>query len=135
MTAEERQQMNSLCTRIQEEKDYAEFVALLRQLRDLVERKYHRFGHPGKREWQRSGPWKTLPATVSKVLAPTFPKDSGRVEISILGADDLFREIRIENGFTDVDGQPVALNPGAHLDVTIEAKARDSGTTSTESAP
>jgi hypothetical protein len=56
------------------------------------------------------------------------------VEISILGADDLFREIRIENSFTDVDGQPVALRPGVQVEVTIEAEARDARRTSPESA-
>jgi hypothetical protein len=34
------------------------------------------------------------------------------VEINIPAADDLFREIRIENTFIDVDRQQVALRAG-----------------------
>ena len=37
------------------------------------------------------------------------------------GADDLYREIRIENVLKDENGQKVALKPGAHVEVTIEA--------------
>jgi hypothetical protein len=40
-------------------------------------------------------------------------------------AEELFREIRIENRFTDADGQPVALKDGARLNVTFEADAKD----------
>jgi hypothetical protein len=42
-------------------------------------------------------------------------------------ADDLFREIRIENNFTDVAGGPVALTSGARLDVTFEAETKKTG--------
>ena len=45
-----------------------------------------------------------------------------KVEIAIPVADDLFREIRIENSFTDVDGGPVSLAIGAELTVTFEAE-------------
>jgi hypothetical protein len=47
-----------------------------------------------------------------------------KVEISISQADDLFREIRIENNFSDVDGVAVALRIGALLDVTVEAETK-----------
>jgi len=43
MTTEEREQMNSLCIRIQEEKDYDMFVTLMRDLENLAERKELRF--------------------------------------------------------------------------------------------
>lgn len=43
MTPDEREQMNSLSLRIQEEKDYATFAALLRELNQLVGRKERRF--------------------------------------------------------------------------------------------
>jgi hypothetical protein len=124
MTQREREQMNSLCLRIQDEKDYSMFVGLMRELGDLMERKELRFGRPSQREWRRSRPWKTVPAVVSKVL-PSLSKEPGRVEISIPGADELFREIRIENTFTDVDGRSVALKQGEQLDITIEADAHE----------
>jgi hypothetical protein len=42
MTAEERQQLNSLCLRIQDEKDPDRFSQLVQQLNDLLQRKEHR---------------------------------------------------------------------------------------------
>jgi len=127
MTAEERREMNSLCIQIQEEKDHDRFIRLMSDLSHLVELKERRFGHgPSKREWQKARPRKTLSGIVRKILEPALPKESEKVEISILGADELFREIRIENAFTDFDGQTVALKHGADVDVIIEATNRDS---------
>ena len=125
MTIEERKRMNSLCIRIQEEKNYDVFVALMRDLETLVERKDLRFERAAKREWQRTKPWKTVSAVVSKVLEPIL-KEPGKVEISISGAEELFREVRIENRFTGVDGQPVALKQGVRVHVTIEVDSRES---------
>jgi len=125
MTAEEREQMNALCARIQEEKDYAKFVALLRELSDLLERKELRFGSGASiREWQRNRPWRTVPGIVKKVLKPVHPAESEKVEISIGAADELFREIRIEN-LLNVDGQAVKLKDGTHVDITFEAERKD----------
>ena len=44
-----------------------------------------------------------------------------KAQISVEGADDLYREIRIENVLKDENGEKVALTPGAHVEVTIEA--------------
>ena len=127
MTPEEREQMNSLCARIQNEKDYERFEALLRELNDVISRKEQRFpqshgvGMPG-----RLRPWKTVSGVVQKVLKNIYSwQGADAVEISIAEAEELFREIRIENRFTDVDGHPVALKDGARLDVTFEADAKD----------
>lgn len=126
MTTEERVQMNSLCAEIQEEKKYDRFVMLLRELSTLIERKEVRFEpHPNNREWQRNRPWRTVPAIVKKLLKPVGPGQPEKVEISIATADDLFREIRIENALTSTDGQTVALEEGAHVDVTFEAGTKD----------
>lgn len=48
-----------------------------------------------------------------------------KAQISVQGADDLYREIRIENTMQDTNGQPVALKEGAEVDVTIEADPKD----------
>jgi predicted DNA-binding antitoxin AbrB/MazE fold protein len=126
MTEEERKQMNALCGRIQEEKDYGKFVALLRQLSDLIERKELRFGRrANNREWQRNRPWKTIRGVVKKVLKPVHPAESEKIEISVEAADELFREIRIENMLVNVQGQPVALKDGAHVDITLEADGKE----------
>lgn len=66
-----------------------------------------------------------MPAVVNKVLKQFSPSGMEKVEISILDADDLFREIRVENLLTDGKGNMLALQPGVHLDVRLEAD-RDS---------
>ena len=122
MTPEECERMNCLCTGIQEEKDYNAFAALLRELSELIARKeQRRFKQHPKLVWQRNRPWKTVPAVVNKLVKPVADQPE-KIEISITGAEELFREIRIENKFTGVDGVPVALTDGAHVDVTFEAE-------------
>jgi len=46
-----------------------------------------------------------------------------KAEVSVEGADELYREIRVENTLTDENGNEVSLKPGAQVDVTIEADA------------
>jgi hypothetical protein len=128
MTPEECERMTSLCRAIQEEKDYNTFATLLSELGELIARKeQRRFKQHPKLIWQRNRPWKTVPAHVNKVVKPGFADQLEKVEILITGADDLFREIRIENKFTGVDGGTVALTNGAHVDVTFEAETKDPG--------
>jgi hypothetical protein len=128
MTSEERERMNRLCVGIQEETDYNKFAVLLHEMSELIARKeQRRFEHHPKLVRQRNSPWKTVPAVVTKIVKPAFADQPAKVEISISQADDLFREIRIENNFTDVDGGPVALTNGARLDVTFEAETKKTG--------
>ena len=128
MTSDERERMNRLCFGIQEETDYNKFAVLLHEMSELIARKeQRRFEHHPKLIWQRNTPWKTVPAVVTKVVKPAFDGQPVKVEISISQADDLFREIRIENNFNDVDGGPVALTNGARLDVTFEAETKKAG--------
>ena len=123
MTPEERARMNSLCIGIQEETDYNKFATLLRELSELIARKeQRRFKQHPTLVWQRNKPWQTLAAVVNKVVKSVLPDEADKVEISITGAEDLFREIRIENRFTSVDGRLVALTSGVHVDVTFEAE-------------
>ena len=65
----------------------------------------------------------TLPGTVKKVIPPFHPSLPEKAEISVEGADDLYREIRVENTLTNESGNEVSLKPGAQVDVTIEADA------------
>ena len=44
-----------------------------------------------------------------------------QAQIAIEGADDLYREIRIENTLIDENGNEVRLKPGAEVQVTVEA--------------
>ena len=58
----------------------------------------------------------------TKKLLPSLDGSNRKVEIAIPAADDLFREIRIENQLTGVDGKPVALAQGTQLTVTLEVE-------------
>jgi hypothetical protein len=63
----------------------------------------------------------TLPGTVEKIIKPPHPNEPEKAQISIEGADDLYREIRIENSLTDENGGAVRLKKGAEVEVTVEA--------------
>jgi hypothetical protein len=62
----------------------------------------------------------TLPGTVEKIIKSPLPGMPEKAQIALEGADDLYREIRIENVLKDEDGEKVALKPGAPVEVTIE---------------
>jgi hypothetical protein len=63
----------------------------------------------------------TLPGTVEKVIKPPHKGVPEKAEIAVDGADDLYREIRIENKLTDQDGNEVKLKEGTQVEVTVEA--------------
>jgi hypothetical protein len=63
----------------------------------------------------------TLPGTVEKIIQPAEPTEPEKAQIAIEGADDLYREIRIENSLTAENGDEVRLKKGAEVDVTVEA--------------
>jgi hypothetical protein len=122
MTPEERTRMNELCAGIQEEKDYETFSAMLHEMSELIERKeQRRFPNQPKVVWARNKPWTSMPATANRILS-SIDGPKRKVEISVPAADDLFREIRIENKLMGLDGKPVALTTGARLMVTLEAE-------------
>lgn len=66
----------------------------------------------------------TLPGTVEKVIHPVDPRKPEKAQISVEGADDLYREIRVENTLHDADGNPVKLKEGAEVEVKIEAEQK-----------
>jgi hypothetical protein len=63
----------------------------------------------------------TLPGIVERIVKPVTPNEPEKVQIAVQGADDLYREIRVENTLHDAHGEKVRLKPGAEVDVTIEA--------------
>jgi hypothetical protein len=63
----------------------------------------------------------TLPGTVEKIIQPSEPNQAEKAQIAIEGADDLYREIRIENSLTADNGKEVRLKKGSEVDVTVEA--------------
>ena len=64
---------------------------------------------------------KKLRGTVEKVLRSKYANEPEKAEINIKEADDLYREIRVENTLTDEKGEKRALKPGAEIDVFLEA--------------
>jgi hypothetical protein len=67
-------------------------------------------------------PATTLPGTVNKIIQSPDPSIPEKAEIAVEGADELYREIRIENTLTDERGNEVKLKPGADVEVTVEAE-------------
>lgn len=72
-------------------------------------------------ELETEKPSVTLPGTVEKIIPSSHPGDPEKAQIGIEGADDLYREIRVENILQDENGDAVSLKPGAQVDVTIAA--------------
>jgi hypothetical protein len=62
----------------------------------------------------------TLPGTVEKII-PENSIAPEKAQISVEGAEHLYREIRVENTLEDEKGKKVAMKEGAHVEVTIEA--------------
>ena len=67
-------------------------------------------------------PSTTLPATVEKIIKPISPEEPEKAQLTVDGADHLYRELRIENKLTDENGEKVRLKQGAEVEVTIEAE-------------
>jgi uncharacterized cupredoxin-like copper-binding protein len=63
----------------------------------------------------------TLPGTVEKIIKPISPDEPEKAQIALEGADDLYREIRIDNTLVKDNGEKVRLKPGAEVEVTVEA--------------
>ena len=77
-------------------------------------------------------PTVTLPGTVQKIIHSPDPSIPEKAEIAIEGADDLYREIRVENKLTDEKGNEVQLKQDAAVDVTVEADPKDTTATAKE---
>jgi hypothetical protein len=78
---------------------------------------------PGNESSDGAGekPALTLPAVVEKIIKPVVAGEPEKAQIAIQGADDLYREIRVENSLKNSAGEKVKLKSGAQVDVTIEA--------------
>jgi hypothetical protein len=64
---------------------------------------------------------KVMKGTVQRLIKPLSPQQSEKAQIDIHEADDLYREIRVENELTDEQGNKAKLKPGAEVDVVVEA--------------
>jgi hypothetical protein len=70
-------------------------------------------------------PSSTMTGTVEKIIPSPFPGEPEKAQIEVDGADELYREVRVENVLQTEDGDPVKLKQGAKVEVTIEADAKD----------
>jgi hypothetical protein len=64
---------------------------------------------------------KTLNGTVEKIIPPIVPGKPEKAQISVDDAEDLYRELRVENTLEDAEGNKVKLKKGAEVEVKIEA--------------
>jgi hypothetical protein len=62
-----------------------------------------------KGELMSEKPSVTLPGKVEKIIDSSRSSEPEKAQIAIEGADDLYREIRIENSLTDENGDTVRL--------------------------
>ena len=62
------------------------------------------------------------PGRVKKIIKPPFAGAPEKAEIAIDGADELYREIRIENRLQDRNGNTAKLKPDAEVQVEIKAE-------------
>lgn len=65
---------------------------------------------------------KKMRGKVEKIIKPSHPGQKEKAQIDIKGADDLYREIRIDNVLTDDQGKESRLDAGDEVDVTLETK-------------
>jgi len=63
-----------------------------------------------------------LPGTVQKIIKPVHPSLPEKAQIEVHGAEELYKEVRIDNKLTDEKGDEVHLKEGADVDVTVEAE-------------
>ena len=63
---------------------------------------------------------KRLRGTVQKVIK-SVANEPEKAQIGIEEADDLYREIRVENTVTSENGETARLKEGATVDLVVEA--------------
>ena len=67
-------------------------------------------------------PSTTLTGTVEKIIPSPYEGEPEKAQIAVEGADDLYKEIRVENTLVTEDGEEVRLKKGAQVEVKIEAE-------------
>jgi hypothetical protein len=63
----------------------------------------------------------TLPGSVEEIMSPSDPSEPEKAQIAIQGADELPREIGIDNTLTKKTGDEVSLKKRAKVKVPIRA--------------
>jgi hypothetical protein len=68
---------------------------------------------------------KELRGSVKKLIKSPNPSEPEKAEIVINEADDLYKEIRIENVVTDEKGERDKLKEGEQVDLVVEADSNE----------
>jgi hypothetical protein len=68
-------------------------------------------------------PSTTMPGIVNKIIPSPQTSQPEKAQIAVDGTDQRYRNLRIENTLTDEHGDDVRLKKGAHVDITVTAKA------------
>jgi hypothetical protein len=58
---------------------------------------------------------------VEKIIKPVHPSVPEKAQIAVEGAEELYKEIRVDNVLEDETGKKVKLKEKAPVDVVIEA--------------
>jgi hypothetical protein len=66
----------------------------------------------------------TVSGTVNRIIPFLRPNQPERAHIAVDGADDRYRDLRIENVLIDGNGDEVRLKKGAHVGLTVTAKPK-----------
>ena len=74
-------------------------------------------------------PRATMPGTVDKIIPSRRPSQPEQAQIAVDGAAHRYRDLRIDNAFTDEHGDEVKLKKGAHVEVTVTAEPKTSAAT------
>jgi hypothetical protein len=78
-------------------------------------------GPPSQGVGMTKKPRTTKRGRVKKIIKSPDPSVPEKAEVEIHGADDLYKEIRIENELEDERGKKVKLKEDAPVDITVEA--------------
>jgi hypothetical protein len=106
-------------------------VRVCKELRKCVETNFGRMPcRAAPFDWRGVGmKRKRMKGHVDKIIKPVVPSEPEKAQISVPDAEDLYREIRVENIVTDKRGEKAQLKEGAKVDVIVEA---DSSATTTK---
>ncbi len=66
----------------------------------------------------------TKHGTVKKIIKSPDPSVPEKAEVQVHEADELYKEIRIENTLEDERGKKVKLKEDAPVDITVEADTK-----------
>ena len=69
-------------------------------------------------------PKTTKRGRVKKIIKSPDPSVPEKAEVEVHGADELYKEIRIENVLEDEHGKKVKLKEDADVDVVVEAEPK-----------